>query len=372
VALSVRVLLVVQQLRRRVPGGIGTYVRGLLQGLEPSSSVTVYAGRLYAGPLSGLRDDPLFALGRPLRRSVLPPAVLSRLWGGAVVDVPPGFEVVHAPSLDAPPARRASLTVTVHDLAWRQVPEAFPPRGRRWHEAALRRAVSRAAALVVPSAPVADALARGGAEARRVHVIAHGADHLPAPDDDAASALLEGLGVRSDFVLSVGTLEPRKNLSRLMAAHGRAVQRWHDPLPLVVVGPAGWGGVGLGDPSGYRPVAGRGGVKLAGPVDGATLAALYRRARLLAFVPLLEGFGLPPLEAMAAGTPVLSSPVPSVGDAALVVDPCDVEAIAAGLLRLAGDHDLRAELSERGRARAAAHTWAASAAAHVELWERLG
>ncbi len=355
-----RVLLVAQQLRRAAPGGIGTYVRGLLQGLatgsdpHPRAAVTLYAGR------SQTRPDPLLELGHRVRTPVLPAPALSRLWAVGLHVAPGGWDVVHAPSLDAPPARRTPLVVTVHDLAWRQVPDAFPRRGRRWHEAAFRRVLEQAAAVVVPSAPVADALRRHGARPQLLHVIAHGSDHLPAPDEASAGDLLGRLGVGGSFALAVGTLEPRKNLERLLAAHQLARRSWSTPLPLVVVGPRGWGRL-----SGHLPDQ----VLLAGPVPPATLAALYRRARLLAFVPLMEGFGLPPLEAMAAGTPVLASTVPSVGDAALVVDPLDVTGIANGFVRLAGDDELRRELSERGLARAAAHRWVDSAAGHLRLWE---
>lgn len=384
-----RVLLVAQQLRRSVPGGIGTCVRGLVHGLEqlevsgsaetPSgdSSVVLYAGR------SASRPDPLTGLGPALRSSPLPPPLLTWLWGAGLLDVPAGFDVIHAPSIDTPPARRAPLVVTVNDLAWREVPDAFPARGRRWHEAAFRRALDRAAALVAPTVAGAEALLQAGASEGTVHVIPHGCDHLPPPDDTAAAALLQRLGVTGDFILSVGTLEPRKNLGRLMSAYQRARRVMEEPLPLVVVGPTGWGPAGWPRADGHRhqpapgspsSVDGAGdeeGVRMAGPVPAATLAALYRRARLLAFVPLVEGYGLPPLEAMAAGTPVLSSPVPSIGEAALEVDPYDVGAIAECLARLAGDEDLRRRLSEAGASHAAALTWLESARRHRQLWESL-
>ncbi|HXW32797.1 MAG TPA: glycosyltransferase family 1 protein, partial [Acidimicrobiales bacterium] len=186
-----------------------------------------------------------------------------------------------------------------------------------------------------------------------------------------ASALLDRLGVRGDFLLTVSTLEPRKNLDRLMDGYRRARSALGEQLPLVVVGPAGWGG---------RPAAGAevdgaarapAGIVMAGAVESASLAALYRRARLLAFVPLLEGFGLPPLEAMTAGTPVVSSPVPSIGEAALVVDPRDVDAIAEGIVRLASDSELRRQLIAAGVARAASFTWAETARLHRQLWQSL-
>src|SRR5688500_15913691 len=164
-----------------------------------------------------------------------------------------------------PPAGRAPMSVMVHDLAWRHFPEAYPDRGRRWHEAALARALERASLLIVPSATVADDVVGAGAPAATVEVVEEGCDHLAAPDDDAAGALLARLGVTGDFLLTVSTLEPRKNLPRLLAAYDTVRDRLP---PLVVVGPAGWG------PE-VRPGPG---VVLAGLVTGGTLTALYRRA----------------------------------------------------------------------------------------------
>lgn len=358
------VLLVAEQLRRRVPGGIGTYLRGILQGVaamaaagEPVPALTLHASR------PSHRPDPLLALGHPVRTAAVPGPVLTRAWDAGVLDVPRGFPVVHAPSLAAPPARHSALAVSVHDLAWRHTPAAYPGRGRRWHEAAFRRVGRRAAAVCVPSQAVAEEVCAAGIGTAELHVVPLGADHLPPPDDAAAAALLARLGVAREFILSVGTLEPRKNLRRLVTAYQVALPSLPDAWPLVVVGPPGWGdGV---------PDASATGVVLAGPVTDGVLASLYRRARLLAYVPLLEGYGLPPLEAMAAGTPVVASPMPSTGGAVLEVDPNDVEAIADGLRRAGSDESLRARLVAEGTAVAAARTWAASARAHVAVWESL-
>ena len=114
------------------------------------------------------------------------------------------------------------------------------------------------------------------------------------------------------------------------------------------------------------------GVVFAGSVSEATLAALYRRARLLAYVPLLEGFGLPPLEAMREGTPVVASGVPSAGDATMEVDPGNVDDIAEAIVTVAGDEKLRRQLVSAGRARAGELTWANNARRHLELWASLG
>jgi glycosyltransferase involved in cell wall biosynthesis len=259
------------------------------------------------------------------------------------------------------------LVVTVHDMTWRQVPDAFPARGRRWHEAAFARVRRRARSVVVASESVAADVASAGVGVSSIVVIPHGVDHLPAPDQRAAAGLLERLGVEGDFLLSVGTLEPRKNLVRLVEAYRRARPRLPAPWPLVVVGPSGWG---ENSPfgAGERPVAG---VIPVGPVEDGTLAGLYDRARLLAYVPLREGFGFPPLEAMRQGVPVVTSPIPSLGGTGLVVDPENVDDIASGLVRVATDDDLRAQLVAQGIERAVHLTWRASARAHVALWDSL-
>jgi glycosyltransferase involved in cell wall biosynthesis len=109
-------------------------------------------------------------------------------------------------------------------------------------------------------------------------------------------------------------------------------------------------------------------VVLAGAVTEGVLSGLYAKAEMLAYVPLVEGFGLPPLEAMQAGTPVVASPIPSTGGAALEVDPHDTEEIAQGLLTMATDNALRDKLVEAGRARAALLSWKMCAKHHVELW----
>jgi glycosyltransferase involved in cell wall biosynthesis len=363
----VRVLIVVEQLRRRAPGGIGTYARGLLQGLRrleagpggqpavtPGVDVTLLASRAGGGA------DPLASFGLPVVASPLPGALLTRAWDTGLLGSPDGFDVVHAVSL-AVPRSRAPAVATVHDLAWRQVPDAFPPRGRRWHEAALERALRRTRLLLAPSAETAEALREAGAPAERVAVFDEGADHLPPADDAATRHLLRGLGVESPYLLSVGTNEPRKNLQRLCDAYDRARSRLPELWPMVVVGPQGWGGE-------LRP---RAGVVLAGEVPEEVLAGLYRRCRCLAYVPLHEGYGLPAVEAMAAGAPVVASPMPSTQGAALDVDPLDVDAIADGLVRAAVDGSPREGLIAEGRRRVDKLTWESAARRHVELWEQL-
>jgi glycosyltransferase involved in cell wall biosynthesis len=335
-----RVALVTEHLRRPVPGGIGTYIRGLLKG----------AGGL---PERNVWLEP--------RQSRLPRRVVTRAWDLGLLREGGTYDVVHAPALAFPPTRHP-LVVTVHGLEWRDPVHGAPPRAARWHEAALARAVANDAVLLASTAELAAQLRSDGLP--RVATLdgaMYGCDHLPPPDEDGASQLLERLGVGERYLLSVGTLEPRKNLPRLVEAYERARDRLPDRMPLVLVGPAGWG-------PGLPPMEG---VVLAGPVDDAVLAALYGWATGVAYVPLHEGYGLPAVEAMRAGAPVVASPIPSTGEAALVVDPADVGAIADALVRVATDGAHRDALVGAGRAHAAGLTWAAAAERHAELWSQV-
>ena len=370
------VVVAAEQLRRRVPGGVGRYAQGLLGGLRELGSQPI---ELLASRHHGGGPDPLGRWGFLVRTSVLPAPLLTLAWDRGFAPVRRA-SLVHSVSLAAPPVRPlrsrggAALVVTVHDLAWRCHPEATTARGRHWHEAALRRALETADAFVVPSDAVADALVAAGAQRARVRAIAHGVDHLPAADTAGADALLRRLGATEGYLLTVATLEPRKNLRRLAVAFELARPSLPEAWPLLVVGPRGWGDAGL-------ERAGRAGVVAVGPVDDGVLAALYAGARAFAYVPLDEGFGLPPLEAMACGAPVVvSTMVPStasparagIAEAALRVDPATVEGIADALVRASSDELLRASLVTGGRALVAPLTWRASAEAHVEWWEHVG
>lgn len=330
--------MTVEQLRRRVPGGIGAYARGLLSGLTELAEdgdevdVTLFASRARRSGSSTQRD-PLLDFGRPVLLSPWPGPAMTRLWDHGWLGVPKGFDVVHSVSLASPPrsdSGNGHSVVTVHDLAWRRYPDATTARGRKWHEAALRRARDSTASLVVTSGFVAADLINDGVAPDRITIVQGGSDHLAAPDDDAAASVLRSLGVQGEFLISVGTLEPRKNVQRLVQAYGRACASWPEPWPLVVVGPEGWG-------PDLSSTLHQTGVKFAGAVSDGALAGLYRQARAFAYVPLTEGYGLPPLEAMRSGTPsVVACEVPSVHDlgqveapAVLLVDPLDIDDIAA-------------------------------------------
>ena len=342
----------VGQLHQRVPGGIGRYVRSLVAAL-PGVGVTPVTFAAGARPpgIDGVYVD----LGRP--RGGWRYEAWHRLrW--PVVHAPGA--VVHAPSLAVPPPGRRPLVVTVHDLVVLRHPELLTPRGVAFHRRGLELARREAAVVVVPTAFGRDELVAEGFDADRVHVASHGVALPPVAPADPGAALARR-GVRPPFVLFVGTVEPRKGVPELLAAHAALrADRGHPDLGLVLAGAMGWGEI---------PDLSAPGVQALGEVDDVTLDALYGAAVALALPSRYEGFGLPVAEAMARSCPVVVSDaacLPEVaGGAGVVVPTGDVDALAGALERLLGDEIFRGERVAAGRARAASFTWATSAAAHA-------
>lgn len=277
---------------------------------------------------------------------------------GARAAAAAGAEVYHCPSPRAPLKRgRLPLVVTVHDLT----PVLAPYTMSRWNAlysvATLRRVLTAADRIVAVSADTANDLDRLlGVDADRVRVVPNGVDN------DFFGAPAGAAPIAGPYVLFVGTPEPRKNLPRLVEAMAQLRLRGRLEK-LVMVGSSGWGRVQLPDSEQH--------VRL-GRVDDATLRALYANASCLALPSLHEGFGLPVLEAMAAGCPVVagrSGALPEVaGGAAVLVDPLSVASIAAGIEVALQDSDA---LRERGRARAATFGWEHAAASLVSVYREL-
>lgn len=346
-----RVGLHAGQLLHRSPGGIGRYVGALLEHL-PRLGVDVVpfsAGRPHESP-EGHVD-----LGRPRGRWRY--EVWHRFRRPRLrLDV----DVVHATSLAVPPSGPAPLVVTIHDLAFLESPDFHTRRGNRFHRRGLELARRDASAVVVPSRFVATELEAAGFEPSRVVVAPHGVDVPADPPAETAAARLDRLGVAPPYLLHVGAAEPRKGTDSLLEALP-AVRSAHSEVQLVLASPGGWGR--------FAPAEG---ARALGGVAETDLDALYRSAEALVYPSRHEGFGMPVLEAMARGCPVVTSnrsSLPEVaGDAALLVDPDDVAALRDTLLRVLDDGDLRARLAAAGRSRAAAFTWEASARAHLTAY----
>jgi glycosyltransferase involved in cell wall biosynthesis len=359
-------------------GGIGRYVRELVAALACVDDRTRY--RLFvAGVQSALPPAP--GLNFAWRSTALSPRWLARIWHRARLPLPVEaftgpLDLYHATDFVLPPHLPATRTlVTVHDLSFIQVPETANPRLKAYLDAVVPRSVHRADHVLADSAATrADLVHFYDLPPEKITVLLSGVDSRFRPADAAAAARVrQKYGLTGmDYLLSVGTVQPRKNYARLAQALALLRQQGYD-LHLVIVGGAGW----LEDPihEAVRAAAVAPYVHFIGFADDVDLPALYSAAQCLVFPSLYEGFGLPVLEAMACGTPVVTSNVSSLpevaGDAALLVDPYAIESIADAVARLLTDSALRQELIRRGTARAAGFTWEAAARQLVSVYAQL-
>jgi alpha-1,3-rhamnosyl/mannosyltransferase len=286
---------------------------------------------------------------------------------------PGGSALLHEPNLIPRPFDAGPTVAVVNDLSWRRDPASHPADRVRWIERELPRALRQVSRWVAISDFTADeAAAALGLDRARIAVAPLAAGSAFRPLDEAAAApVLAAHGLEDGgYVLAVGTLEPRKNLERLAAAHALLPAALRRRAPLALAGGIGWGGVEAG-PALARGIA-AGDVRPLGRVDDAALAALYARAAAAAYPSLYEGFGLPVLEAMGCGAPLVHSATTAVaetaGGAGLAVDPLDPRAIASGLAAVLEDAALAARLRAAGPARAARFSWAETARRVVAVW----
>ena len=369
--------------------GIGRYVAeladGVLAGLAGNERLLLYAGTFRLNPAFGVSHQPLHRLAADprvtVRRQWLPLSVSHAVWNrfdGPPLDFLTGpLDVFHGTNFQLPPFRRARGIVTIHDLAFLACPGSVPTRVAERLERAARAAVRRAERVVAVSEHTKqDTVGLLGVPPERVSVIHLAAGAAFRPPRDAAAdraRLARRYGLRFPYVLCVGTTNPRNNLGRLLEAFSVARRRAGLPHSLVLAGDAGFAhGAVL---SQVEKLGLRDAVVLPGYTDEDDMPAIYGAADLLAFPSLYEGFGLPVLEAMSVGCPVLTSPVSSLGEvaggAAVLVDPLSVDAIAAGIERALADRELRAQLVERGLRRAAEFSWSRAAAEHLALYRTL-
>ena len=341
-----------------VPGRVGgseTYARALTRALEPGDGVEyeVLVSRL--APAAGGRL-PTTVVGEYRAATAIPGRLAAMALGsarpGPLRRRLAGIDVVHFPlTVPVPPVRDRPVAVTLHDVQHLDLPSLFSPATRAFRRLAYDRAARRADAVIVVSGFVRErAVERLGLDPARVHVVPLGVDR---------QAFHPGAEPREPFLLYPARAWPHKNHARLLDAF-RLLRRERPELRLVLTG------------GGHERTPRPEGVEVLGDVPPARLTELYRRAACLVFPSLYEGFGLPPLEAMASGCPVAAADLPAVrevcGDAAALFDPYEPEAIAAGV----ADALARAgELAARGLERAGRFSWAACARGHAAVYRGL-
>jgi glycosyltransferase involved in cell wall biosynthesis len=278
----------------------------------------------------------------------------------------------------APPLAPCPVVSTVHDLSFEHIPETFKRRSRVQLRLTVRATARRAAHVIAPSEFTRrDLVETYGLDPARVTAIPLAASPRFRPVADAAELgrVRRRYGIGGEYVLAVGSIQPRKNLARLVRAYSALRRaRGRSNLPqLVLVGKKGWLYDDTLDAIEQEGLAGS--VVLTGYVSEGDLPALYAGALCFAYPSYFEGFGLPPLEAMSCGAPVLTGNLTSlpevVGDAGLTVDPFDTGAIAGALARLIDDDALRADLRGRGLSRARRFDWRETARMTLEVYRRV-
>ncbi len=362
------------------PTGVDRYITGMISSLlkfHPEHEYFLFINVEDRARIAGLMEGvnarvlSLSRYQRPARlflQQVLLPAIVRARQ----------IDVVHSPAFIMPWFRgRAGHVLTVHDMTSFLLPQYHPQSRRgRLYEAAVRGSVLRADLVSVPSQAVRNDVLQlvPGVPTDRVRAIPCGVDDAFAPRSPGEVApVLERLGVKWPYILYLGTLDPRKNLPRLVESYARLVERGCAEH-LVLGGQYGWSVSELLSKAGRPAIRDR--VHMLGYVAEADLPFLYSGARVFAYPSLLEGFGFPPLEAMACGTPVVASESSSLSDnlagGAVLVPPDDVDALTAALERMLADEAWRKRYVTAGLERAACFRWEAFAHATEACYREIG
>ena len=358
-------------------GGNETYIANLIKSLaeiDGDNRYTIYLAN--AGAAAQWREEFTNRYKNFSVRLLPPPTPLVR------VPVYLTYELFRRPvdvlhvQYTAPPFCRVPVVVTIHDLAFERMPETFTRRGSFQLKLTVRRTARKAARVATVSEySRQDLLDIYKLAPEKVVVTYNGVESsfTPRPSvPNEAEEIRRRFGVSRDFLLAVGSLQPRKNLVRLIRAYARLRSERENFSPqLVIVGRKLWLASEIFDEVKRQRWADD--VILTGYVADEDLPALYRAARAFVYPSLFEGFGLPPLEAMACGTPVVTSDISSLpeiaGDAALLIDPNDERALANALIEIMNNDRLRAELRVKGIAQAKKFTWRDAAEKTLRLYQ---
>lgn len=361
------------RLGRSAGTGISVYVRELIPAIAAEAAGGRY--RYCMGGSPEPADDPPPKVGLPLGRAPGPRKLLHAIWTEVGLPKADRFlghpDLIHVLYPSCPVPSRAPIVYTVHDLMPLTNPEWFDARERRMFHRAVGDAARRAIALIADSTSIADQLQDGlGVNPGRIHVVplgASGAFAQPHTHDEVSAVCKRHGVVPGRYAVMVGAVSVRKNPGPVIAALAG-----YGDLKLVMIGPPGAGADQVEADIRRRHLSDR--VNMTGWLPREELTALLSGAVALVHPSLDEGFGMTPLEAMAAGIPAVVSDAgalpETVGDAALVVAAGDPEAWGRALERVVGDEPLRTRLVDNGLARAAQFTWAATARGTIAVYDR--
>lgn len=359
-------------MKRRLHG-VGNYIKNLVWGLSKIDSENEY---LIFG--SSENACHLEGLGRNFHIEMAPnrPA-LRVIWEQTILPLKlkkERIDLYHGPAFAAPLIKTCAQVVSIHDMSFHLVPEQHSLHTRLYLRVIVPSMLKNSDGMIAVSEHTkSDILCIGGIEGQRVAVIPLGVEErfVPIRDEAQVAKVREKYKLPREFILFVGMIEPRKNLENLVDAYFKT--SLSDRCDLVLAGSLGWGYSGLLQK--IEATDNRGSIRLPGYVDDADLPTLYSAATVFAYPSQYEGFGLPVLEAMACEAPVITSSVSSLpevaGDAAVMVDPDDVDALASNLRSLVEDRGLRERLSRHGRERAKRFTWSNAAQKTLAVYEQV-
>ena len=343
-----------EQCWHRVPGGTATSILGTVSALTRRDDIEVVG-------VAARHAEPTETPFRPpveVRQLILPRLAMYESWHGLrwprVENATGPVDVVHATAVAVPPSR-APLVMTIHDLAFLADPTLVTRPGNRFVRRGTDLARRHARLVLVPSEATASECRAAGFDPDRIRIVPWGVDPRPVGSEEV-QAMRERLGLHRPYVLFVGTIEPRKNLAGVIGAVAGLAGR---EIDLVIAGPDGWNEdldrrLGVLEGTGI-------GVHRLGFLPPEDLLPLYGGAAVFCFPSLREGFGMPVLDAMAHGAPVVTSAGTATaevaGDAGLLIDPLDPSAITEALAKILDDAALGDRMRQAGRARATEFTW---------------
>ncbi len=351
--------------------GIGQYILRLIEGLAEVDSRNEYL------ILQSRKDKDILAHGSNFKRVSLwtpshhrleqftLPLEINRL----------NLDVLHSPDFIPPFRCSCKSVITIHDLAFLLYPHFLTRESARYYGQIDQAVIHADHIIAVSEATKRDAIRLLGVPERKITVIYEAASPIyhPLDKEEARRKVGERYGLNDDFILFVGTIEPRKNLPTLLRAYRQLLDDYRVEANLVVAGRRGWLFEEVFELTDELRLTER--VHFLGRVPVGDLPYLYNAAQLLVLPSFYEGFGLPPLEAMACGTPVVVSNVSSlpevVGDAGLLVDPEDAPGLAVAIWRVLTDEELRVELVGKGLKRAKCFSWEKAARRTLEIYLRL-